>query len=156
MNLTLKKFLLTPEGLEELEREYNDLTKSARPAVIDRIQRAREFGDLAENSEYDAAKEEQALLESRIVELEEVLHGAQILEHTAQNEFVVIGSTVAVEVDGDEDEFTIVGTIEANPAKRMISNESPVGSALLGAKVGEVVEVTTNIIRAKYKVLAIK
>src|SRR3989344_7485281 len=151
-----KKFILTHEGLTKFKSEYEELIGVKRPAVISRIQRAREFGDLSENSEYDAAKDEQSLLELRISELEEVLHKAQIIETAPKTEFVVIGSTVVVEVDGEMDEFTIVGTVEADPAKKKISNESPVGSALLGAKIGEVIEVTTPIVRAKYKILEIK
>lgn len=156
MTRTAKKFILTEEGLNELKKEYEELTKVKRQSVVKRIQRAREFGDLAENSEYDAAKEEQSLLETRIEELEKVLNKVQLIEHKKPTDFVVIGSKVTVEVDGLIDEFTIVGTMEADPVKRRISNESPVGAALLGAKVGEVVEVTTSIIRAKYKILEIK
>jgi len=152
-----KKFLLTKTGLEELKREYDELANIQRPAIADRINRAREFGDLAENSEYDAAKEEQSLLEARITELEEVLHGARVIEETiTKSEFVVIGSTVVVEIDGQTDKFTVVGTMEADPAKRKISNESPVGQALLGAKIGDIVEVTTPIIKAKYRILEVK
>lgn len=156
MQTKFRKFILTEEGLVHLRREHEELTKIKRAEVVERIQRAREFGDLAENSEYDAAKEEQSLLETRIAELEEVLHRTEIIEHAQKSDFVVIGSTIVVEVDGTTDEFKIVGTVEADPVKRLISNESPVGSALLGAKIGEVVEVNTPIIRAKYKVLKIK
>lgn len=152
----VKKFILTQEGLAEIKREYQELVGKRRPEVVGRIQRAREFGDLAENSEYDAAKEEQALLESRIAQLEDVLHSSQIIKNVAKTDFVVIGSTVVVEIDGAKDEFKIVGTMEADPAKRMISDESPVGAALLGAKVGEVVEVSTAIVKAKYRILEIK
>lgn len=151
-----KKFILTKKGLKELKEEYDELVKVKRPAVVQRIQIAREFGDLSENSEYDAAKEEQTLLEGRIDELENVLRKTQIIEPSAKTDFVVIGSTVVIEVEGTRDEFTIAGTMEADPAKRMISNESPVGAALLGAKVGEVVDVITPIISAKYKILEIK
>ena len=151
-----KKFILTPHGLKNLKQEYEKLVYTKRPAVVARIQRAREFGDLSENSEYDAAKEEQTLVETRITALEDVLKKAQIIQPTQQADFVIIGSTVVVEVEGAIDEFTIVGTMEADPAKRKISNESPVGSALLGAKVGDVVEVTASIVRAKYKILEIK
>lgn len=156
MQPTNKKFILTKEGLENLKNEYEDLTLVQRPAVANRIQRAREFGDLAENSEYDAAKEEQSLLEARIAQLEEVLPKAQIISQPRASDFVVIGSTVTVEIDGQKEAFTIVGSMEADPAEKKISNESPVGAALLGASLGEVVEVVTPIIRAKYKVLEIK
>lgn len=151
-----KKFVLTKEGLTTLKQEYDQLIKVKRPQIAARIQRAREFGDLSENSEYDAAKDEQTLLEYRISQLEEVLHRAQIIEITPRADFVVIGSTVIVDVEGQVDEFTVVGTMEADPAKKKISNESPVGKAILGAKVGEVVEVVTPIVSAKYKILQIK
>ena len=151
-----KKFILTREGLEHLKAEYQELTSVKKPQVISRIQRAREFGDLSENSEYDAAKEEQSLLEARIIQLEEVLPHAQIITPIQTADFVVIGSTIIVEIDGQVEEFKIVGSIEANPAAKKISNESPVGAALLGAKIGEIVEVVTPIIRAKYKILDIK
>ena len=151
-----KKFILTRQGLTSLKSEYDELTKVKRAQIIKRIQIAREFGDLSENSEYDAAKEEQSLLETRIVQLEDVLKRAQIIERVQKADFVVIGSTIVVEIDGEKDDFTIVGTMEADPSKKKISNESPVGTAMLGAKVGEVVEVVTPIIRAKYKILEIK
>ena len=156
MSTTTKKFILTREGLVQLKSEYEELVKVRRPAIAGRIQRAREFGDLSENSEYDAAKEEQSLLEARIVQLEEILSKPQIIAPVKKTDFVVIGSTIVVEVDGQTDEFTVVGTIEADPAQKKISNESPVGAALLGAKVGEVIEVVTPIVRAKYKILGIK
>ncbi|HSX19341.1 MAG TPA: transcription elongation factor GreA [Candidatus Saccharimonadales bacterium] len=151
-----KKFLLTKTGLADLTLEYDKLTKVLRPAIADRINRAREFGDLAENSEYDAAKEEQSLLEARISELEAALHGARVIEEAAKTDFVMIGSTIVVEIEGHTDQFTVVGTMEADPAKRKISNESPVGQALLGAKIGDIVEVTTPIIKAKYRILEVK
>ena len=156
MPFMAKKFILTKEGLMQIKTEYDQLTKVKRPQITQRIQIAREFGDLAENSEYDAAKDEQSLLETRIAQLEEVLAKVQIIRQTLGTDFVTIGSTIFVEVDGQKDEFTIVGTVEADPAKKKISNESPVGAAMLGAKVGEVVEVTTPIVRAKYKILEIK
>ncbi|MBI2327708.1 transcription elongation factor GreA [Candidatus Curtissbacteria bacterium] len=151
-----KKFILTQEGLAEIKQEYDDLVQNKRPQIAQRIQRAREFGDLAENSEYDAAKEEQTLIETRITDLEKVLHKAQIIEPAKQTDFVIIGSTVVVEMDGEVDEFMIVGTMEADPASRKISNESPVGQTLLGAKVGDTVDVTTPIVKARYKILKIK
>ena len=151
-----KKFILTRQGLVSLKSEYDELTKVKRTQITKRIQTAREFGDLSENSEYDAAKEEQSLLETRITQLEDVLKRAQIIEPVKKADFVVIGSTIVVEIEGEKDEFTIVGTMEADPSKKKISNESPVGTAMLGAKLGEVVEVVTPIIRAKYKILEIK
>lgn len=147
---------VTPQGLKETKQEVAFLINTRRKEVADRIQRAREYGDLAENSEYDAAMEEQALVENRIAELEGLLTVAKVIADNVQNDFVVIGSTVKIEMDGEVDEFTIVGRLEADPSKKKISNESPVGAALLGAKVGETVEVATPIVRYKCKVIEVK
>lgn len=157
MGRLTRKVLLTQEGLQKLNHELDELLRVKRPRVLERIQEAREFGDLMENSGYDAAKDEQSIIEGRIQELQNILAKAKIIESSSQkNDFVVIGSTVAVEADGQVDEFTIVGSLEADPSKKKISNESPVGQALLGAKAGEVVEVTTPIVRARYKIIEIK
>ena len=156
MQYAAKKFVLTRDGLEQLRREYEKLTTEERSRVIRRIQRAREFGDLAENSEYDAAKEAQTLLETRISELEDVLHSAQVIEQAQKTDFVVIGSTVTVEMNDEEHKFTIVGSMEANPAEKKISNDSPIGKALLGLKVGETIEVGVGPVTSTLKVLEIK
>lgn len=153
---TTLKVYVTPQGLSEAQKELEYLKKVKRQQIADRIQQAREFGDLAENSEYDAALEEQNLMENRISELEEMLKHAKLISDKHEGDFVVIGSTVKVEMDGELDEFTIVGRLEADPSKKRISNESPLGSALLGAKKGEEVEVATPIVRYKCKVLEIR
>lgn len=151
-----KKFILTQEGLNNLRQEYNELISILRPAITRRIQNAREFGDLAENSEYDAAKEEQSLLEARIAQLEEVLPKAKIISQPQTSDFIVIGSTVVVKMNDEVHEFAIVGSMEANPAEKKISNESPVGRALLGLKVGETIEVSLGPVKSRLKVLQIK
>lgn len=152
-----KTTYLTAAGLDEVKNELNSLKKIKRVEIAERIQRARDFGDLAENAEYEAALDEQALVENRIEELEKVLRNAKVIKSPEKaSDIVTIGSTVKIEMSGETDEFTIVGRVEANPAQKRISNESPVGSALLGAKVGEIVEVATPIVRYKYKVLEIK
>lgn len=152
-----KSIYITKEGLVEAQEEFNYLKKTRRLEIANRIQRAREFGDLSENSEYDAAMDEQAMVENRIAQLEDILKSVQVISDAAtKTDFVVIGSTVSVEMEGDIDEFTIVGRVEADPSKKKISNESPLGEALLGAKAGETVEVTTPIVRYKCKVLEIK
>jgi len=151
-----KKFILTQEGLKHLKDEYQDLVSVQRPAVTKRIQRAREFGDLAENSEYDAAKEEQSLIEARISQLEEVLPKAQVIHKPQTSDFVVIGSSVIVEMNDEIHEFSIVGSMEADPSEKKISNESPVGKALLGLKSGESIEVAFGPVKSKIKVLEIK
>lgn len=153
---SVPKVYLTSNGLEEAQVELNFLKTTKRAQVAERIQRAREFGDVVENAEYDAALDEQTLVENRIIYLEDVLKNAKVITSEPKSDFVVIGSTVKVEMDEEIDELTIVGKVEANPAKKKISNESPLGSALLGAKKGEVVEVATTIVRYKCKVLEIK
>ncbi len=151
-----KKFILTEEGLSNLKQEYDKLISVRRPEIAKRIQRAREFGDLSENSEYDAAKEEQSLLETRILQLEKVLSKVQIIERGTQTEFVVIGSTVIVKMNDEVHKFMIVGSVEADPAKKKISNESPIGKAILGLQVGETIEVSVGPVKSKIKVLEIK
>lgn len=152
-----KSVYVTSKGLTDAKAELEYFKKTRRTEVAERIQRAREFGDLTENSEYDAAMDEQAMVENRILELENILKSVKVIpDSVAKSDFVVIGSTVTVEMDNEVDEFTIVGRVEADPSKKRISNESPVGSSLLGAKVGEIVEVTTPIVRYKCKILEIK
>jgi transcription elongation factor GreA len=151
-----KSEYLTAKGLSEARTELEHLKKVKRAEIAQRIQTAREYGDLTENSEYDAAMEEQALVENRISELEDILKSVKVISERHEADFVVIGSTVKVEMDGEIDEFTIVGRVEADPSKKRISNESPLGSAILGARKGEEVEVTTPIVRYKCKVLEIK
>ena len=147
---------LTSEGFVETRQELTFLKQQKRTEVADRIQSAREIGGMEENSEYNAALDEYNSVESRISELERVLRDAKVINHLDKSENIVtIGSVVTVEMDGEEDKFTIVGRVEANPSKKRISNESPVGSALLGAKKGEVVEVATPIVRYKCKILEI-
>lgn len=152
-----KSVYVTSKGLEETRAELDFLKNEKRKDIAERIAAARDFGDLTENAEYDDAINEQNLVENRIEELEKVLRDVKVIKHSVEdNEFVTIGSTVKVEMDGEIDEFTIVGRIEADPSKKRISNESPVGSALLGAKIGEEIEVATPIVRYKCKVMEIK
>lgn len=150
-----KNVYVTAKGLTEAKAELEFLKRIKRPQIAERIHQAREYGDLVENSEYDAAIQEQALAENRILELENILKGAKIIAEEHARDFVVIGSKVKIEMDDGVDEFTIVGRVEADPSKKRISNESPLGSALVGAKKGEVVEVATPIVRYKCKVLEI-
>ncbi len=151
-----KKFILTKEGLDHLKSEYEKLTKVVRPRIAQRIQDAREFGDLTENSEYDAAKEEQSLTEARIAQIEEVLPKAELIQEAVGADIVVIGTTVVVQMNDEIHEFSIVGSMEADPAKNKISNESPVGKALLGLRAGETIEVGIGPVASKLKVLEIK
>ncbi len=151
-----KQVFITPKGLEDAKLELNILKTEKRLEVAEKIGRAREFGDITENSEYDAALDEQAIIESRIAELEELLKNAELITTVMKSDEVVLGSTIALEMDGKKDEFTIVGRVEADPMKKKISNESPLGSKLLGTKVGEVIEVQTPGGSYQAKILAIK
>lgn len=155
-NVDNKHTYLTEKGLVEAKAELEFLKKTKRGQIAEIIHQAREYGDLAENSEYDAALEEQAMVESRISELENILKSAKVINNQGKQDFVVIGSTVKIEMDDGIDEFTIVGRVEADPSKKRISNESPLGQALVGAKKGEEVEVATPIVRYKCKILEIK
>lgn len=151
-----KNVYLTAKGLADSKLELEHLKKTKRAEIAERIHQAREYGDLTENSEYDSAMEDQALIENRIAELEAILKSAKVIAEDHVSDFVIIGSTVKIEMDDGIDEFKIVGRVEADPSKKRISNESPLGAALLGAKEGEEVEVVTPIVRYKCKVLEIK
>jgi transcription elongation factor GreA len=136
--------ILTPEGLEKLKDELEQLQTNRRREVAERIKEAREFGDISENSEYDDAKNEQMMLEQRIAQLEERLRSAQVIDaKDLSTETVQVGSVVHVkdEKTGESNKFTIVGSAEANPKERKLSNESPVGRALIGRKRNDVVSV---------------
>ncbi len=147
---------LTAGGLSDAKSELEYLRKTKRLEISEIIHQAREYGDLTENSEYDAALEEQAMTENRIAELENILKSAKVITEQHTDDFVVIGSTVKLDMDGSFNEFTIVGRVEADPAKKRISNESPLGSALVGAKTGDTIEVVTPSLKYRCKVLAIR
>jgi transcription elongation factor GreA len=155
----VKEVILTPEGHAKLTQEIEYLSTQKRREIADRIRIAREFGDIQENSEYDDAKNEQALLEARIQKLEERLRNARVIEaDEVTSDVVSIGSVVRLrDVDAKETvEYHIVGSAEANPAEQKLSNESPVGKAIIGRKKGETVEVATPRGALKYKILDIK
>ncbi|MDQ5820673.1 MAG: transcription elongation factor GreA [Actinomycetota bacterium] len=156
---TLKEVILTPEGFKKLKGEIEYLSSDKRREVADRIRIAREFGDIAENAEYDDAKNEQALLEHRIAVLEERMRAARIIEKKEISKDVVsIGSHVKLrDMDAKQTiEYHIVGSAEANPAEYKLSNESPVGKAIIGKKKGEVVEVSAPRGSLKFKIMEIK
>ena len=138
-----KDVLLTPEGLENLKKEIEHLSTTKRKEVAERIKEAREFGDITENSEYDDAKNEQAMLEARIMTLEDKLRSASVIDAKELSADVVrVGSQVQVTDDkGKSLSYTIVGSTESNPSENKLSNESPVGKALLGKKRGDIVSV---------------
>ena len=154
-----KKNVLTYAGLKQYEDELQNLKVFRRKEVAQKIKEAREQGDLSENAEYDAAKDEQRDIELRIEELEKLLKNAEVVvEDEIDLEKISVGCQVKVlEMDEDEEmEFRIVGSTEANSLQNKISNESPVGHALLGKKVGDVVDVETQVGVIQYKVLEIQ
>ena len=154
-----KKNLLTYEGLQKLECELHNLKVVKRKEVAQKIKEAREQGDLSENAEYDAAKDEQRDIEARIDEIEKILKNAEVVvEEEVDLDKISVGCRVKIlDMEYDEElDYKIVGSTEANSLKGKISNESPVGKALLGAKVGEVVTVETQAGDLNYKVLEIQ
>mgnify|MGYP000291332088 CR=1 FL=1 len=153
-----KDVILTRGGLEKLELELEDLKTVKRKEVADRIKQAIGFGDLSENSEYEDAKNEQAFIEGRILTLEKMLRNVKVIEddNVVEGE-VSIGSVVKVrdiEMD-EEEEYKLVGTVEADPMNNRISNESPVGRAIIGHKVGEIVDVEVPMGIIKYEIMSV-
>ena len=152
-----RKTYITQEGHDKLKVELDQLKKVKRVDVAEKIKEARESGDILENSVYDAAVEEQSYIESRIIELEEIVNSATILKHDKSgHDQVTVGCTVVVNHSGKEVTYKLVGSVEADPAQNLISDESPVGQALIGAKIGDIVQVNTPQLNIKYKVLDIK
>ncbi|MFD1413957.1 transcription elongation factor GreA [Oceanobacillus jeddahense] len=141
-----KSFYMTQEGKDKLEEELHYLKTDRRQEVVERIKVARDFGDLSENSEYDAAKDEQAFVEQRITQVENMIRNAVIIENDNENpDVVALGKSVTfVELpDGDEETYTIVGSAEADPFEGKISNDSPMAKSLLGQEIGKEVSVST-------------
>ena len=154
-----KKNILTYQGLQKLEEELQNLKVVRRKEVAQKIKEAREQGDLSENAEYDAAKDEQRDIEARIEDIEKILKNAEVVvEEEVELDKISIGCKVKIlDVEENEElEYKIVGSTEANSLKGKISNESPVGKALLGAKIGDVVKVETHVGELEYKVLEIQ
>ena len=154
-----KKNLITYAGLKKLEDELHNLKVNRRKEVAEKIKEAREQGDLSENAEYDAAKDEQRDIEARIEELEAILKNAEVVvEDEADTEKINVGCKVDVlDLEFDEEvTFQIVGSTEANSLQNMISNESPLGKALMGSKVGDLVDVEAPVGMMQYKILKIE
>lgn len=155
MNQKDNSLLLTQEGLEKIRGELKELIENKRPEIAKRIQDAREMGDISENSEYDAAKQEQAYIEGRIAELEEIVKNAKTSEIRTDDQ-VGVGCKVTVHMESADDTFYIVGAPEADPLSKKISHESPLGSALLGKRVGEQVEFEAPVGKLIYTILKIE
>jgi transcription elongation factor GreA len=155
----MKDILLTQEGIAKLKKELKQLIDVDRKEIIKKIKETREYGDLSENAEYDAARNQQSMIEGRIEELEALLKKAKVIDEkkaTASHDKVVIGSKVQVEVEGDKEDYILVGSAESDPTTGHISIESPLGQALVGAKIGQVVEVAIpDGGKVAYKILKI-
>ncbi len=156
---TSKKYVMTYEGIRKLEQELENLKTVKRKEITEKIKTALSFGDLSENSEYDSAKNEQAFVEGRIVQLENMLKNATIVdEDEIPPDVVSVGSIVKVkDYDFNEEvEYLIVGSAEADPVNNKISNESPVGKGLVGKKAGDIIEIQVPDGVSKYKILSIR
>ena len=152
-----KELYLTQEGLDELKKELDELKLAKRPEVIQALKDARAQGDLSENAEYDAARTEQAIVESRIKELEVMLDNAKVITKT-KSDVVSLGSKVTLKYieEDEEEEYTIVGSKEADPFENKISNESPIAKAILGLKAGETVSVDSPNGKYDVKIMSVK
>jgi transcription elongation factor GreA len=150
-----KKVYLTAKGLEDHRKEYDDLVKIRRAEVVERLSSAREMGDLSENAEYSAAREELAFIDGRIEELENILKQAVVIEEHHKGKIVDLGSEVTVQIKGRKEMFRLVGEWEADPTEKKISHESPLGKALMGKTVGEDIEVEAPAGKMVYTVVGI-
>jgi transcription elongation factor GreA len=152
-----KKIYLTKNGLVDLQKEHNELSKVKRPEVVTRVTDARNQGDLSENAEYVAAREELAFIDGRIDELEEMLKQVTLIEDAKTSSSAVdLGSEVTLKIDDSHEVYRVVGEWEADPAEKKISHESPLGKALMGKKVGESVEVQAPAGKIIYTVVSVK
>jgi len=150
-----KKITLTKSGREKLALELEELKKEKRPHVIDRIKRAKDFGDLSENAEYEDARNEQSFIEGRIQEVEYMLKYAEVAENGKKADKVSMGSRVTVMIDGEKVSYEIVGSTEANPSDGKISSESPIGAVIIDKKAGETVTAQTPGGALKIKIVSI-
>jgi len=152
---TNQRTVMTKEGLNHLKNELTELTSNKRPEAVKRLADARDLGDLSENSEYAAAKQDLAFIDGRIAELEDIIHAAKVITSHSKGQ-VDVGCTVTIHVNGKEDVFSLVGEWEADPMQKKISHESPLGKALMGKKVGDKVEVEAPAGKVLYKILQIE
>ena len=155
MNNLEKPQYVSAEGLKKLQAELDELRTAKRAEVAERIHAAMEFGDYSENSELEQAKNDQAFLEGRIMTLEQTIKNAQLIDEKTRHDIVEIGSHVTVESDGRKEKYTIVGSAEAEPANGKISNESPVGRALIGHRPGETVKMSVPAGTIEMKIVAV-
>lgn len=153
-----KKIYLTKDGLGELKKEFEELSKVKRPDILSRVSQARSMGDLSENAEYVAARDELSFIDGRIDELEELLKQAVLITESgskSSNHVVKLGSKVTLNIKGKKEDFMVVGEWEADPKEKKISHESPLGKALIGKKVGEKVEVEAPAGKILYTIVSV-
>ncbi len=155
MSMHDRPYFVSQEGLEKMKQELHYLKTEKRRELSERIEKAKELGDLRENADYQEAKDELMAVEGRILELDDALKRAEIIENQ-QTGMVTLGSKVEVEYNGKQKEFTLVGSHEANPLKGLVSNESPLGMALLGKKEGDTAEVKAPAGVVRYLILSVK
>jgi len=154
--MNAKKIYLTKKGLEDLQKEHDGLLNQRRPEVVDRLSAAREMGDLSENAEYTAAREELAFIDGRIEELENLLKQAELIsDGNHKTQAVELGSEVVVKIGAKDETFRVVGEWEADPTQKKISHESPLGKALLGKSVGDEIEFEAPAGKMFYKIVSI-
>jgi transcription elongation factor GreA len=151
----MKKIQVTQEGFENLQKELKELVEVKRPAVLDRLAKARAMGDLRENSEYSASKEDQGFIEGRIMELEQLLKNIEIVKASGDAGTIQIGTAVVVDTPNGKDTFYIVGEFEADPMNKRLSQTSPIGKALIGKKVGDTVDVEVPAGKLTYKIIEV-
>lgn len=156
MQTTKKEFFLTSEGIAKLKGELDELVGKKRVEIAARLKEAKEYGDLSENIQWDDAKDQQAFVEGRIAEIENILKHASVIEQPKNGKVIQLGSTVHLELEDGVQRYVIVGSTEANPDEGKISNESPIGQALLGKKAGEEVAVEVPSGTMTYKITKIE
>jgi transcription elongation factor GreA len=149
-------YILTEEGHKDLLKELSELKDTRRPKAVERLKKARDMGDLSENSEYVAAREDLSFIDGRLLEIETIMKDIQVVKRDKNKTIVDIGSTVHVEVNGSKDSFMIVGEMEADMAKKKLSHISPIGKALIGAKKGDKVSIEIPAGTVTYFILDIK
>ena len=156
MNNLEKPVYVSADGLKKIHSELDELKAAGRQRVAERIHAAMEFGDFTENSELEQAKNDQAFLEGRILTLEQMVKNATIIDQNEHHDVVEIGSHVTIEQDGERDQYVIVGSAEAAPAEGRISNESPIGKALIGHKKGDLVRASVPRGDVELKIVAVR
>lgn len=152
----MSEIILTKEGLEKVQKELQELKEAKRPYVRDRIKKAKEFGDLSENAEYEDARNEQSFIEGRIQELEEMLKNAKIIESKKNASIISVGDIVTIDCEGEKSTYELVGATESDPLAGKISVESPIGRSLLGKGKGHIIKTQTPGGEVECKILEIK